>query len=120
VEAAGCVANERIPTGGRVVGADRVAQERRTTGGRVADAGGVAKQRVTTSGRVELAGCVINERVITQEGVVVSEVAALLTSGSRLRRKRKAGEHEQCERKVNDIGFGFHLFIFVLLVYFAF
>ena len=48
---------------------------------------------------VEDSGCVVNERIITQESVVVSEVAALLTNRSRLRRKREASEDEGDENK---------------------
>jgi hypothetical protein len=39
-----------------------------------------------------------NQRIITQKRVGVGEVAALLTSRSRLRRKRKASEHEGNEQ----------------------
>jgi len=59
-----------------------------------------------------------DERIITLDGVGVRQ-AGVLTNGSRLRRKRKTGEREQRERRVNDVRSCFHPFIFFLLVCFA-
>jgi len=52
-----------------------------------------------TDGRVAEADCVVQERTITKERVVVAGVSPLLTHGSRLRRKRKAGKGESDEKK---------------------
>ena len=68
VVAAGCVAKERITTGGRVAAAG-VANERADTGGRVVVAG-VLKERKGTVGSVVVAGCVVNERLKTGGRVV--------------------------------------------------
>src|SRR6266487_1018380 len=57
------------------------------------------ERRPTTDCRVFTAGGVVHERVITQKCVSVGEVAALLTSRPRLRRKHKACESEQNEKE---------------------
>jgi hypothetical protein len=69
------------------------------TKSRVKDADGVAIERLETNGRVEETVDVVQECIITKECVVVVEVAAFLTNGSRLRRKCTAGNGERYEKK---------------------
>src|SRR5207248_2270692 len=51
-------------------------------------AGGVVAERVKSNGCITVASCVGDERILTLDGVAVCQ-ARILTSGSRLRRKRK-------------------------------
>jgi hypothetical protein len=71
------------------------------TGGSGAFGGGIYGSFPTrptrTEGCVAATGGVAQERVLTKERVVVAGIAALLTNGSRLRRKRKADKHERDE-----------------------
>ena len=63
----------------------------------------VVQKGIETYGRVLMTSCIADERVITLNGVCEVE-AGILTNGSRLRRMRKAGEREQRERRVNNLG----------------
>ena len=84
------ICKERTNTVSRIGDAGSVVSERSNTVRRVGAAGGVALERIGTAGRVVNAG-VVNERVITQNRVGIGK-AALLTSRSRLRHKRRACE----------------------------
>jgi hypothetical protein len=84
------------------------------TVGRVEVAGGVASERTSTGGRVCDAGGVEIERTITQKRVEAAEIAALSTTRSRLRRKRKAGQHYGCESGTNNLRCGFHVLLLLL------
>jgi hypothetical protein len=103
---AGCVGVQRTQTGGRVAEAGCVAEERKSAVGRVAGAECIAKKRTTTSGRVIDACCVVNERIVTEKRVASADDASLLTSRSRLRRKRKARERQCDENWRNCCVFG--------------
>src|SRR6266550_1917750 len=94
-----CIVNHRAITNGRVGVALGIQKERKSTRGRVVEASGVRSERTTTDCRVVGAGCVVNERVATQEGVEADDVAAFLTSRSRLWAKRKAGKREWKEQE---------------------
>ena len=94
---AGGVVFERFLTNGRVLGASHVAGERCRIDGRVPEAGGVDSESLITEGRLVRAG-VIYERVITLDRVVGGN-AGVLTSASRIRRKRKASKGNQWDEQ---------------------
>jgi MacB-like protein/FtsX-like permease family protein len=95
---AGGVVRERSLTVGCIRTTSCVHKERKRTVGRVVAASGVERERQMTGGRVVAAG-VVAERAFTQERGLAAEVAALITSRPRLRRKCNAceGEHDDKE-----------------------
>src|SRR6266581_4568201 len=68
----GCIALERLSTGGRVGEAGCIVLERKYTVGRVGRAGGVIIKRLKTSGRVFEAGCVLKERSPPNTGIIAA------------------------------------------------
>src|SRR5262249_51157792 len=99
-----------LKTVGRVVEACSVAKKRIRANRDIVTACGVAKERIKTDCRVIGSSGKAEKRIVTQGSVVVGQ-AAFLASRSRLRRKRKAGESEQCKRGINNIRYCFHAFI---------
>ena len=85
---AGRVLAESIPPVASVFGSGRIVEQRTRTVGGIERTLGIVKERIEAVGRVVAAGRVVHECVITQERVAVDQVAAVLTNGSRLRRKR--------------------------------
>jgi len=64
-------------------------------------------ERLGTNGRVVEAQ-VVQKCIIAKESIVAG-VATFLTNGSRLRRKCKPREREQCERGISNIRYCFHV-----------
>ena len=91
---------ERLPPGGRVVGAGGVAKERFETDGRVAEAGCVTEKRIEANRRIIGSASETEERILALRGVGVgvAPVRWWIDRSGR-GRKRKAGEHQRNEKE---------------------
>jgi hypothetical protein len=81
----------------RVVAGGSVASEGTETAGRFTTALGVLQERPITGAGIPSAGGRAGKRAVTEE--CVAGIATFFTDGTRLRRKRKAGERERDEKQ---------------------
>src|SRR5438309_3175145 len=100
VETAGCIAAERLVTGGRVMLSRRGSRHRGKTIGRVVDSGCVVQARLKTNGVVSNAACKA-EQGISPLSRVEPRIAAVRGRDNRSHcgRKPKADEYEREDHK---------------------